>query len=392
MRWRRFSAVFGPGLVVMLADTDVGSVITAAQSGVSWGYRLLLLQLVLIPVLFLVQDLAVRLAIFTGRGHGALVRAVLGPGWAWLSAAALAVAGLGALLTEFSGVAGVGELYGVPRPASVAVAAVALLAVVLSGSARRVEMVALALGVFEFSFFVVAWAAHPDLGAVAREAVAIPWRDPAYGYLAAANIGSVVLPWMIFYQQSAVAAQGLREGDYGAARLDTGLGAAVTQLVMAAVLMACAATIGRDRPGVALAHVGEISAALTPFLGAGVGRLVFGAGVLGAAFVAAIVCSQALGWGFSEIFGLGRRWGGGLFAVVLAGVAVAVAAWPDLIALNIGVQVMNALLLPLVLGVLLVLSARALPAGLRPGVLCRVVLGVVAVVGVLGGVAAFLVS
>jgi len=28
--WRVFLAVFGPGLVVMLADTDVGSVITAA--------------------------------------------------------------------------------------------------------------------------------------------------------------------------------------------------------------------------------------------------------------------------------------------------------------------------------------------------------------------------
>src|SRR5271168_3864703 len=80
-RLKTFVAVFGPGLVVMLADTDVGSVITAAQSGVSWGYRLLLLQFVLIPVLFMVQDLAVRLGIFTGRGHGALVRAVLGPGW-----------------------------------------------------------------------------------------------------------------------------------------------------------------------------------------------------------------------------------------------------------------------------------------------------------------------
>jgi Mn2+/Fe2+ NRAMP family transporter len=392
VRWRRFSAVVGPGLVVMLADTDVGSVITAAQSGVSFGYRLLLLQLVLIPVLFLVQDLAVRLGIFTGRGHGALVRAVLGPGWAWVSAAALAVAGLGALLTEFSGVAGVGELYGVPRAESVSVAAVALLAVVLSGSARRVEMVALALGIFEFSFFVVAWAAHPEMGAVAREAVSIPWRDPAYGYLAAANIGSVVLPWMIFYQQSAVARQGLRAGDYGAARLDTGLGAIVTQLVMAAVLMACAATIGRDRPGAALAHVGQISAALTPFLGDGMGRLVFGAGVLGAAFVAAIVCAQALGWGFSEIFGLGRRWGAGLFAMVLSGVAVAVAAWPDLIALNIAVQVMNALLLPPVLGVLLVLSARALPVGLRPGFLRCVVLGVVALAGVVWGVAVLLAS
>ena len=103
-----FLAVLGPGLVVMLADTDVGSVITAAQSGVQWGYRLLLVQFVLMPILYMVQELTVRLGIFTGRGHGELIRDTFGPVWAWVSAAGLAVATAGALLTEFSGVAGVG--------------------------------------------------------------------------------------------------------------------------------------------------------------------------------------------------------------------------------------------------------------------------------------------
>ena len=83
-RVTRFVAVLGPGLVVMLADTDVGSIITAGQSGVQWGYRLLMLQLVLMPILYMVQELTVRLGIFTGRGHGELiqghVRQVLGLG------------------------------------------------------------------------------------------------------------------------------------------------------------------------------------------------------------------------------------------------------------------------------------------------------------------------
>ncbi len=114
-RLRRFLAVFGPGLVVMLADTDVGSVITAGQSGVQWGYRLLLLQLILVPILYMVQELTVRLAIFTGRGHGELIRDTFGPIWGWVSAVGLGIACVGALLTEFSGVAGVGELYGLPR-------------------------------------------------------------------------------------------------------------------------------------------------------------------------------------------------------------------------------------------------------------------------------------
>ena len=133
-----FIAVFGPGLVVMLADTDVGSIITAGQSGVQWGYKLLLVQLILVPVLYVVQELTVRLGIFTGRGHGELIRDSFGPGWAWLSAAGLSVATIGALLTEFSGVAGIGDLYGIPHILSLSLAVIALLAVVLTGSYRRV--------------------------------------------------------------------------------------------------------------------------------------------------------------------------------------------------------------------------------------------------------------
>ena len=39
---------------------------------------------------------------------------------------------------------------------------------------------------------------------------------------------------------------------------------------------------------------------------------------------------------------------------------------PDLVTLDIAVEVMNALLLPLVLGFLVALAATALPAGHRP--------------------------
>src|ERR1700761_7440738 len=105
-----FLAVVGPGIIVMLADTDVGSIITAGQSGVQWGYRLLLLQVILVPMLYVVQELTVRLGIFTGKGHGELIAQVFGKGWAWLSVAGLGIAAIGALLTEFSGVAGVGEV------------------------------------------------------------------------------------------------------------------------------------------------------------------------------------------------------------------------------------------------------------------------------------------
>ncbi len=301
-RRARFLAVFGPGLVVMLADSDVGSVITAAQSGAQWGYRLLGLQFVLMPVLYIAQELAVRLGIFTGRGHGELVRAVFGPVWAWISVSGLAVATIGALLTELSGVAGVGELCGLPRVATLPVAAIGLLAMVLTGSYRRVERGVIVIGLFELAFFFVAWAARPDMHALLSGSLDIAFGDRDYRYLAAANIGSVVMPWMIFYQQSAIADKKLAPEHYAMARYDTAIGAVVTQLVMAAVIIACAATLG-GRPGVSLGSVGEIAEALTPFLGIGVGRFVFGAGVLGAGMVAAIVCSLGFAWGLGEVTG-----------------------------------------------------------------------------------------
>ena len=64
----------------MFADTDAGSIVTAAQSGAQWGYRLLLIQLILAPVLFLVQELTVRLGAVTGKGHGDLIKQHFGPG------------------------------------------------------------------------------------------------------------------------------------------------------------------------------------------------------------------------------------------------------------------------------------------------------------------------
>ena len=81
----RSIAIWGPGLLVMLADTDAGNVVTAAQAGAQWGYRLLPLVLVLIPMLYMVQELTVRLGLYTGRGHGELIRERFGIGWAYVS-------------------------------------------------------------------------------------------------------------------------------------------------------------------------------------------------------------------------------------------------------------------------------------------------------------------
>ncbi|MGA8552103.1 MAG: divalent metal cation transporter [Stellaceae bacterium] len=398
--------MLGPGLVVMLADTDVGSIITAGQSGVQWGYRLLLLQIVLMPILYVVQELTVRLGIFTGKGHGELIRDIFGRRWAWLSVAGLGIASVGALLTEFSGVAGVGELFGVSRGTSLLAVVVFLLAVVWTGSYRRVELVAIALGLFECAFFWIAYCGRPQAAELVQGLLQLPLGNPDYLYLVAANIGAVIMPWMIFYQQSAVADKRLLPEDYKSARWDTALGAVVTQLIMAAVLVATAATLGKagagGNPGGVgnLESVGEMADALTPFLGPMAGRVIFGLGVTGAAMVAAIVVSLACAWGFGEVAGykhslehrpLEAPWFYVVYTVAVVGGAILVDQVPDLVSLNVAVEVMNALLLPLVLGFLVALAMRALPREHRlRGTYRWIVIGLsslVAALGVYGGIA-----
>lgn len=391
-------AAWGPGLVVMLADTDAGSVVTAAQSGAQWGYRLLGLQLALIPILFVVQELTVRLGIVTQKGHGELIRETFGKGWAALSVATLGLACAGAVVTELSGMAGVGSLFGVPVAITMTLTVGLLTAMVWTGSYRSIEKSAILLGAFEIAFLGVVWKADPHAGAVLAGLSRIPWRQKGYLYLAAANIGAVIMPWMVFYQQSAVVDKRLGEEHLRAARWDTAFGAIATQVVMGAVLMAAAATVGKTNPHLPLDTVQEISSALTPLLGASAGRLLFALGMSGAALVAAVVISLAAAWGVGEVLGVERSldhspkqapWFYGAYTLTLVLGAGLVMSGINLVALSVAVEVMNALLLPIVLGFLFMLAIRALPPGHRlEGPYARVVGAVVVVTSAFGVYAA----
>ena len=394
----RSIAIWGPGLLVMLADTDAGNVVTAAQAGAQWGYRLLPLVLVLIPMLYMVQELTVRLGLYTGRGHGELIRERFGVGWAYVSTLGLAAAVIGSLITEFTGVAGIGELFGLSRSLTLPLAAATLLIIVASGSYKRVERVALLIGLFELAFFVVAWRAHPGLAAFARDAIDLPIRNGDFQLLVAAIIGATFNPWMIFYQQSATVDKRLQPGDLVHARWDTEIGAVLTQCLTGAVLVAAAAAFATGSSTASLSSVGEISGALTPVLGESAGRAVFGAGVLGASLVAAIVSSLALAWGVGEAAGYRRsleyrpfeaRWFYGVYTAAVVGSAAVVWLASNLVWLNIAAQVLNAFLMPLVIGLLVALAVKALPEPYRlRGWYLGLIVGVsalVSAVGVFGG-------
>ena len=278
---------------------------------------------------------------------------------------------VGALLTEFAGVAGVGELFGISRWVTVPVTTAFLLGLALTGSYRRVERIGIAIGLAELAFIPAMLLSHPSAHQLVRGLGTLPLGQSSYVFLLAANVGAVVMPWMIFYQQSAIVAKGLTPSMLRSERRDTAVGSVITQGIMIVVIVTFAATIFRADRSAPLNTVGQLAGALTPYIGSTASKTLIGTAILGGALVAAIVVSLAGSWGICEVAGwkhsLSERVNRGnakfylIYALAHVLGAVVVLASANLVSLAVDVEVMNALLLPIVLGFLLLLEAKALP-------------------------------
>jgi Mn2+/Fe2+ NRAMP family transporter len=359
----RFLAVTGPGLIVAFADTEAGSVTTAATSGAQFGFKLILLQLLLIVPLFVVQEMTVRLGTVTGKGHARLIREFYGLGWAWVSLGTMLITNIAALVTEFAGIAGAALIFGLPAAPLVIVAALLLIVVIFTASYKRAEMFAFALCLVELLFIPAAFAAHSPVRAIVMQGIFgnQPLADYSYLLLIASNIGAVIMPWMIFYQQSAVVDKGLTVKDLGFARFDTALGAVLTQGIMCAIIITTAATLFVHH--IPVSDAAHAALAFQPLVGRFAG-VTFGVGLIGASMLGAFVVSLATAWAFGEAFGWRCSLNDGLrakrFSALYVGCVAIAAAFvliPNLplIQLTVYVEAFNGFVLPIVLGFLLVL-------------------------------------
>jgi NRAMP (natural resistance-associated macrophage protein)-like metal ion transporter len=363
---KRYALVAGPGLIVAFADTEAGSVTTAATSGAQFGMKLVLLQLLLIVPLFVVQEMTIRLGTVSGKGHAALIRERYGLGWAWISLGTMLVTNLAALVTEFIGVAGAALIFGLPAAPLVFAAATLLIGIALSGRYRRAEYFALGLCLLELLFIPAAFAARPSWSSVLHDGIlgSQPLNDQSYLLLVAGNIGAVIMPWMIFYQQSATVEKRLQPADLPLSRIDTAIGAVFTQLIMVAIIITTAATLFVKHQQVE--DAAHAALALVPLTGSHWAGVAFGAGLLGAALIGALVVSLATAWAFGEAFAWpcslnfncfqAKRFYGLYAAMVLVAAGVVLIPHLPLIRVTLYVEAFNAFVLPIVLGFLLVLA------------------------------------
>jgi Mn2+/Fe2+ NRAMP family transporter len=362
-RWLR---VVGPAWVVMLADVDAPSVITAGEGGTAAGYALLLPLFALVPVLFLVQEMTARLALATGKGHAELVRARYGPHWAAVSVMGMAVINFVAYVAEFAGIALGAAILGIPGPVAI-VGALALHAgMVLTGGYSVFERFALVLSLALFSFVVLAIVGHPNLAHLVSDLNPVPTDVPHdYFALVVAMVGASVMPWMLFYQQSASVDKKLTREDLKGSRLETLLGAIASQALMAAIVIAAAAAMESAPVAAISANAVELPEGLARLATGGSGWLI-AIGLMGSGLLALVVVSLSAAWGIGELMGWphslnlnpgeARKFYAVYFAEVLPAAAVALVS-ADLVRLCVGAMVFNVVVLALPLAFLVRLTS-----------------------------------
>lgn len=357
-----------------LADTDAGCLIVAGQSGAKFGYSLLSLQILLIPVLFLAQELTIRLGIHLKQGHTACVRNQFGSMWAWLSCILLVISCTGAIISEMSGVASVLELWGASRWIGALLAAISIVSAVMMCNYRQVEAFGIAMGLFELVFVVTMCFSHPVPSQVIDEMSTVH-KDASYWLLFSSNIGAVIMPWMVYFQQSAVVARRLHtDGDLQQERAQTLFGSVLTQVVMIGTLVTLAAA---PRSGKDLKSIQDIQKALEPVFGHALSMTLLSLAFVGSALCGAVVVSLTAAWSICEAaqwddpFSIDRpiseapRFYGIFLSIISVGAGVHMLGL-NIVRLNVWIELVDSFLMPLVLcflfllvtGPLLPLEAR----------------------------------
>ncbi|HEV3333558.1 MAG TPA: Nramp family divalent metal transporter [Bryobacteraceae bacterium] len=250
-KWARdlltFLMVFGPGLIVMVADNDAGAVSTYSQAGGQYGTHLLWIVLLLLPVTYFIQEMVVRLGIATGKGHAAMIYQRFGKWWGLFSLLDLELVNFLTLVTEFAAINLALTKMGVDPRIGVPLVAVGLVLIAISGSYRRWERTVVFLCLLDLAWFVVAFWVQPPAAQIVRGSL-VPGLPPGgltpdLMFLIIAIVGTTVAPWQLFFQQSCIADKRLRFADLKWARLDTFLGACITITVAGCMMIAGGASL-----------------------------------------------------------------------------------------------------------------------------------------------------
>jgi manganese transport protein len=278
--WRKILAFAGPGYLVAVGYMDPGNWATDLAGGAQFGYTLLSVILASNLMAILLQGLASKLGIVTGRDLAQACRDNYSRPVAFMLWLACEIAIAACDLAEVIGTAiALNLIFGIPITYGVVITALDVLVVLyLQNKGFRllealvITLIATVGACFLFEIIL----SEPPFGAVMRGFLPTPEviRNPAMLYIAVGILGATVMPHNLYLHSSIVQTRQYDETPAGKkeavrfAFIDSTIALSFALFINAAILIMAAASFHTRGH----AEVGEIQDAyklLTPLLGAG---------------------------------------------------------------------------------------------------------------------------
>ncbi|HEY2639296.1 MAG TPA: NRAMP family divalent metal transporter [Streptosporangiaceae bacterium] len=353
-------AIVGPGLIVMVGDNDAGAFATYGQAGQNYGTKLLWTLLLLVPVLYVNQEMVVRLGAVTGVGHARLIMERFGKFWGAFSVIDLFILNALTIVTEFIGITLAAGYLGLPKVPAVILAATVIVATAFTGSFRRFERIALAFCGGSLLLIPVYLLAHPAASELARGFV-VPQLPGGAGGLSTVMllvigiVGTTVAPWQLFFQQSYVIDKRITPRFMKYEKADLWIGIVTVVVGGAAIMGATTVAFAHGHLFGHFTDAGGLAAGLQAYGGRAVGVL-FAIALLDASIIGAFAVSLSTAYALSDVFGIhhslhrGVRTAKGFYAIYAALIALAativIIPGSPLGLLTEGVQALAGVLLP----------------------------------------------
>lgn len=289
--WRTFAAFVGPGLMVAVGYMDPGNWATDLAGGARFGYLLMSVILISNVMAIVLQHLALKLGIVTGRDLAQACRDHYSPPVAFVLWILCEIAIAACDLAEVIGSAiALNLLLGIPLVAGVMITALDVLVVLFlqHKGFRFVERLVAGLifligGCFAYELLV----SQPAIGAILGGLVPSPQivTNPSALYIAIGILGATVMPHNLYLHSSIVQTRAFPRNDAGKrmaikyATLDSTAALLFAFFINAAILILAAATFHGTKYA-NVADIGDAYHLLTPVLGASLASTLFGVALL----------------------------------------------------------------------------------------------------------------
>ena len=358
-----FFAIIGPGIITGSVDNDAGGITTYSVAGAIYGYGLIWTLIPSFVVLLIIQEMNARMGIVTGKGLADLIRENAGVKVTFFIFIGLLFADIGNTTTEFAGVAGSMEVFGISKYISVPVAAFMVWILVVKGNYKIAERIFLIFSVSLLTYVISAMMGKPHWAEIGSSIIH-PRMDVSTKGIAMVIgiIGTTIAPWMQFYMQSSVIEKGLKMKNYTYTLIDIVVGCVATVVVAFFIIVACASTLHVN--GIQIGEAKDAALALKPLAG-NLASQVFAFGLFIASIFSATILPLATAFYVCEAFGfeagIDKKWNDAkefytLYTGILV-VAAIIILLPNapLIKISLWSQVLNGLLLPVVLVCMIIL-------------------------------------